>query len=118
MSTAKLIGGGRFVEGCLKSQINASICELDASTIGAISETMEVIMPQLVALMDNPFLTYKFVVFAHESAMLFCTLLELDYFHQYSVVAKLLQSATSVSICKTPLFQMFESSVVGKCESL
>ena len=107
-----------MVEGCLKLQVNASVCESDAGTIGAIGETAEVVMPQFVALTDNFLLMYKFVIFVHESAVSFRALLELDYFCQYSVVAKFLQSVISVSICKAPLFQVFEMGVVGKCGSL
>ena len=90
MSATKSFSGNRFVEGCLKLWINVSICELNAGTIGVIGEAVEIVMPQLVSLADHFFLMYKFVVFVHESVVSFCTLLESDYFHQYSIVTEFL----------------------------
>jgi len=118
MSTAKLFGGNGFVEGCLESQINASVCESNMGSIGPIGEAAEVVMPQLAVLADYFFLAYEFIVLAHEGVVSFHTLLESDYFCQYSIVTEFLQSAMSVSICETPLFQVFERGVVSKRGSL
>jgi len=67
-----------------------SIGESNAGTIGVISEMLEVVMPQLAALANNFFLMHELIVLAHEGAVSFCTLLESDYFRQYSIVTKFL----------------------------